>query len=725
MQYLPSSYAPWVVAASLLIASFASYVALDLAKRVRTRDRGVAVSWWVGGSLAMGTGIWCMHFVGMLAFSLPIPLGYTVVLTVASWVAGVAVSAIALFVASQGELTWRRLTGGAIAMGLGICAMHYIGMAALDMSPGIVWNPLLVAASALIAVAASAAALLIFFWLRKMGAQRGTAFQPLAALVMGIAICGMHYTGMAAANFPAGTVCLSADALAGPQLGTVVSLSSIALLAMTLFTSTIDARMRSSLKVANVKLETANEELRRRAFQDPLTGLPNRMLFEDRLAHALQRHARNGEQIAERNAGKVAVLFVDLDGFKPINDSLGHAAGDAVLKEVAARLSSAARDADTVARIGGDEFVLLMEDVNSLVDCVSLACRLIAALSAPLEIGGRRVALSGSVGIAAYPDHGDGDKLVMHADAAMYTAKRAGGGSYALYETHMDEGAQEQLNLLNDLRHAVEQGQLQLHYQPKIDGEHGQIRGVEALLRWNHPERGMLTPGLFIPLAERFGLINSLGNWVIDEACRQMHAWAEMGLHMRVAINLSVHQLREDDLAARIEAALARNRVEPAQLLCEITESVAMEDIKSTQRAFEELAHIGVFLSIDDFGTGYSSLSYLRQLPARQLKIDRSFVADVEFSADARAIVSAVIQLAHELGLRVVAEGVETKGQRDILLALHCDELQGYFLARPMAAETLLAWTEGRKPVGTADFSPSVLGGHLAMDGGAAGAASL
>jgi diguanylate cyclase (GGDEF)-like protein len=705
------------VAASLLIASFASYVALDLAKRVRTRERGAALSWWVGGSLAMGTGIWCMHFVGMLAFSLPIALGYTLGLTVASWVAGVLVSAVALYVASHGELTWRSLAGGALAMGLGICAMHYTGMAALDMSPGIVWNLRVVAASALIAVAASAAALLIFFWMRTLAERRAVTFQPLAALVMGIAVCGMHYTGMAAASFPEGTVCLSADALGGPQLGMMVSVSSVALLTMTLFTSTLDARMRSSLKVANVKLESANEELRRRAFQDPLTGLPNRMLFEDRLAHALHRHARTGEQISERNAGKVAVLFIDLDGFKPVNDSMGHAVGDMVLKEAADRLLRAARDADTVARIGGDEFVLLMEDVSSLADCVSLARRLIASLTAPLEVAGRRVALSGSVGIAAYPDHGSGDKLLLHADAAMYTAKRNGGGNYALYEAHMDEGAQEQLNLLTDLRLAIEhKGQLQLHYQPKIDGKQGQIRGVEALVRWNHPERGMLSPAMFIPLAERFGLINALGNWVIDEACRQMNAWADSGLRMRVAINLSVHQLREDDLAARIGAALNRNFVDPSQLLCEITESVAMEDLRSTQRAFEELARIGVFLSIDDFGTGYSSLSYLRQLPARQLKIDRSFVADVESSADARAIVSAVIQLAHELGLRVVAEGVETKGQHDILLGMRCDELQGFFLARPMSAEALEAWTEGHKPAGGADFSPSVMGDQLLTD---------
>jgi signal transduction histidine kinase len=262
--YLTASYDPWVVAASLLIASFASFVALDLAKRVRTQDRGVALSWWIGGSIAMGTGIWCMHFVGMLAFSLPIALGYTPLLTFVSWVAGVAVSAVALFVASRGSLTWRTLAGGALAMGVGICAMHYTGMAALDMAPGIVWNPLLVAASALIAVSATAVARLILLWLRTVSAWRGLLYQAIAALVMGAAICGMHYTGMAAASFPEGAVCLSANALAGNSLGTLVTLSSVALLTMTLFTSILDARMQSqtarlagSLTIANTELEQA------------------------------------------------------------------------------------------------------------------------------------------------------------------------------------------------------------------------------------------------------------------------------------------------------------------------------------------------------------------------------------------------------------------------------------------------------------------------------------
>ena len=469
------------------------------------------------------------------------------------------------------------------------------------------------------------------------------------------------------------------------------------------------ARLASSLERAQTELRAANTELQRRALLDPLTNLPNRQLFEDRLAHAVARTARAEERVGGRAAAKLAVLFVGLDGFKTVNDSLGHAAGDRVLKEAAARLRNAARDSDTVARVGGDEFLLLMEDVGSLADGVNLAHRLAKSLALPFEMPGEPVLIAASIGIVVYPDQGHHGKLIANGDAAMHAAKRAGGNTYAVFESRMDARSADQLSLQGDLRHALERGQMQLHYQPKVDGRRGQISGVEALLRWTHPTRGMVSPAEFIPLAERFGLINALGQWVIEEACRQMQAWADEGVRMRVAINISVHQLREDDLVERIRLALERHLVDPSQLLCEITESVAMEDIKATQRAFEGLARIGVYLSIDDFGTGYSSLSYLRQLPARQLKIDRSFVNDLETSSDARAVVDAVVRLAHALGLKVVAEGVETIGQRDVLLGLGCDELQGYFYARPMAAHTLLDWTHGRKPADTVDFSPSVL----------------
>jgi len=716
LAFLTPRYDPFVVAVSILIAGFASYVALDLVERVRTHDRHVAFAWWMGGSLAMGTGIWSMHFVGMLAFSLPIELGYDKGLLLASWLAGAAVSGVALYVAGRGTMTWRRAAVGAPLMAAGICAMHYLGMAALVMRPGIVWDPVLVAGSGAVALAASALAMALFAWTRGLGERHGVYGQLIAALVMGLAISGMHYTGMAAAAFPAGSVCLSAGSLAADSLGALVAVASASLLALALAASIFDARLQSrsavlatSLSIANAQLQSANEELKKQAFVDPLTGLPNRVLFEDRLQHAVRRSERAEEQISDRKQPRLAVLFVDLDGFKPVNDSFGHAVGDVVLQEAARRLRSTARDSDTVARVGGDEFVLLMEVVSSVADCVTLARRLVEVLTQPFAIADRRVEISCSIGIVVYPDQGHRDKLMANADAAMYAAKRAGGGTYAVFESHMDAGASEQLSLQNDLRHAIALGQLQLFYQPKVDGRTGRIRGVEALLRWNHPERGMISPAVFIPIAERFGLIGSIGRWVIDEACRQMAEWADDGVRMRVAINLSVYQLREDDLVQRIEAALSRNAIDPSQLLCEITESVAMEDIKATQRAFEGLARIGVYLSIDDFGTGYSSLSYLRQLPARQLKIDRSFINDLATSADARAVVDAVVRLAHALGLKVVAEGVETAEQRDILIALGCDELQGFYFARPMPAATLLAWTNGSKPVGAADFSHSII----------------
>jgi len=292
-----------------------------------------------------------------------------------------------------------------------------------------------------------------------------------------------------------------------------------------------------------------------------------------------------------------------------------------------------------------------------------------------------------------HPDQGDADKLVANADAAMYAAKRAGGGNYAVFASHMGGDASEQLELQSDLRKALEREQFVLHYQPKIDGRTQRISGVEALVRWNHPERGMIGPMSFIGLAERFGLIVRLGDWIIEEACRQMAAWQREGMTMRVAVNLSVLQLRESGLAERLADALQRHGVPASQLLCEITESVAMEDIGATRRTFEGLARIGVYLSIDDFGTGYSSLSQLRQLPARQLKIDRSFVQELETQDDARAVVEAVVRLAHALGLSVVAEGVETEGQSTILLAMGCDELQGYLFAKAMPATEVMQWS--------------------------------
>ena len=432
---------------------------------------------------------------------------------------------------------------------------------------------------------------------------------------------------------------------------------------------------------------------------DSLTQLPTRVYFEDRLAAAATK--------ADANSSRLALLFIDLDGFKPVNDTYGHSIGDLVLEQVGQRLKAMSRGKDVVARVGGDEFLLLLTNVQSQEAIAHVASRLIQGLSAPYAAEGREVMISCSVGIATYPDGCSHAKLIARADAAMYASKRSGGSTHCFYSSAMDADAEAQFELLRDLRKAVGLKQFELLYQPKIDSKSGKVTAVEALLRWKHPTRGTLLPSTFIPIAERFGLIGQIGNWVIEDACRASRAWREKGVRMRVAINLSAHQMRQEDIVDRITGALHTHKIHPSLLTCEITESAAMEDTKTTQTTFRRLGELGVHMSIDDFGTGYSSLSYLRRLPAEELKIDRTFIQDLEHSADARAVVDAVIKLAHALGLKVVAEGVENQRQQQVLVQMGCDELQGFLFAKPMSGRALLLWAINDRQE-TAVFKPSL-----------------
>ena len=405
--------------------------------------------------------------------------------------------------------------------------------------------------------------------------------------------------------------------------------------------------------------------------------------------------------------GRLALLFIDLDGFKPVNDTFGHGVGDRVLEQVGQRLKALSRGRDVAARVGGDEFLLLLGNVANAESIAQVATRLIEGVSQPYAVDGREVVISCSVGIALYPDGCSHGKLIPRADAAMYASKRSGGATHSFYSASMDADAEAQFILLSDLRKGVANKEFELFYQPKVDAGSGKVTAVEALLRWKHPTRGMLLPGQFLPIAERFGLIGQIGNWVIEDACRQSRQWREKGLRMRVAINLSAHQMRQDDIVERIAGALQVHRIHPSLLTFEITETTAMEDTKVTQATFRRLGELGAHLSIDDFGTGYSSLSYLRRLPAEELKIDRSFVMDIEHSADARAVVDAVIKLAHALGLKVVAEGVENQRQQQILETMGCDDLQGFLFAKPMSARALLLWAMNDREEAVA-FKPSL-----------------
>jgi len=457
-------------------------------------------------------------------------------------------------------------------------------------------------------------------------------------------------------------------------------------------------RLRGSSSRLNSRLDSATTEIGSLRGRDTLTGLITR--------HELEVALDRAAQACDTGDRHLALLYVNLDSFRPVNDGYGLRVGDAVLVEVARRLTACVGGKPLASRVGGDEFVLLIE--GDQLQAGRIAERVLAALQKPLRVEALDLQLSASVGVAVYPEHGSRPKLIPHAALAMRTVKLGGGSGYACFDPSMAVNMRDQAELLQDLRSAIERHQLHLYYQPKIDAFSLQVTGAEALLRWEHPRRGMVSPTVFIPLAERHGLIGSIGLWVVNEACRQAAEWRSQGLRMRMAVNISGHQMRQDDLVQHIVNALQRHNIRPERLTCEITESVAMEDTAHTREAFERLRRAGLHVSIDDFGTGYSSLAALRKLPAAELKIDRAFVTDLATSEQARGIAKAIVQMAHTLGLRVVAEGVETEAQRDLLVGLGCDELQGYLFARPMTAASLALWADNDGASGNPTFRASL-----------------
>ncbi|MHB1143782.1 MAG: bifunctional diguanylate cyclase/phosphodiesterase [Thiobacillus sp.] len=435
----------------------------------------------------------------------------------------------------------------------------------------------------------------------------------------------------------------------------------------------------------------AEAQIRQLAYHDALTGLINRFSLQSQLEQALA--------MAHREQRALAVLFLDLDRFKTINDTMGHAMGDQLLKEVAHRLRESVRDSDIVARLGGDEFVVVLTEVDDVAAAARVADKLLHTLALRYRIGENELHSTASLGLAFYPNDGaDGETLMKNADTAMYHAKSQGRNNVQFFTAEMNQTAVKRLKLDHDLRVAVETRQFELHYQPQLDSRTGCTVGVEALVRWRHPREGLVSPTVFIPVAEETGLILPLGEWVLDEACSQLRAWRDAGVNeLTMAVNLSAHQLRSPVLLAHVAQALEKYGLAGSDLELEITESVAMHDPAASISQLKALRDLGVRLSIDDFGTGYSSLSYLKLLPIHTLKLDQSFVRDIESDSNDVAICTATIALAHSLGLAVIAEGVETEAQRLFLVSHHCDFMQGYLFSKPLPAEEALAFIQGRQ----------------------------
>lgn len=687
---LPVTWDSVLICVSLIVVFIASFTALDTAGRVAVSRGWSARFWLLVGGIAMGIGVWAMHFIGMLAMMMPMMMRYDTRLTILSLLVAILASVLAFGQTVGGlHLTRQRLLRGTLILGAGVVVMHYLGMYALLIEPQPEWNALLVALSVLIAFAASGLALWLAFHLRQ-GDHHLMLMRGLASLVMGIAIAGMHYVGMAAAEFSHSSM-MQPHGVSNAGLAVWVTLITLTILGITLLSSMLDAQLRAA-RLAT-RLNRANQELRQLAMHDNLTTLPNRVMLEQQLDLAIKQ--------AMLNEHRFAVIYMDLDGFKAVNDTWGHHVGDRLLVAVAERLCSQLSNTMLLVRLGGDEFVLMAEcDISA---ARQLAQKLVKVISSPFELDRYVLHVSLSAGIAIFPLHGrNRQELLFNADAAMYHTKHSGRNGWCLFEPAMSAATQHQLELANDLWEAIEREQMRLFYQPKFCSGGTRLMGFEALLRWQHPQRGLLTPELFLPRAEKTGQIIALGNWVIGEACRQLRIWHNQGhSDWTVSVNLSALQFHQRDLLTILTQTLARNQLPGSALMLEITEAIAMRDPAFSQQRIRELQQAGVSVAIDNFGIGYANLLHLKDLDASELKIDRSFINCLRPGSEDATVVSAMLTLAQSLNLRMVAEGVETEEQQHLLTSLGFDALQGYLLGKPTPADRVeaLSFPSLRQPV--------------------------
>ena len=635
------------------LASVTTFAILEHA-RIGTSKRA---GWIMLAAFVSGIGIWSTHFLAMLAYDPNVPIGYDLPLTLLSVTSAIALCGIGLWL-STSRAAWSWIAGGMVT-GAAIGTMHFIGMSAMNVAGRIAWNGGMIIASLVIGMIFSAAAL------AEHNRRRASIIPWRAGLLLALAICGLHFTAMAAMVLhPDLRIAVPHGVLDSGTLGIVVVAMILVLLSISYFTILFDRindHREAVSKVAHL------------AFHDSLTGLANRAVFRDQLDGQLSR--------ARRANLPVALLCIDLDGFKNVNDLHGHPTGDELLIEVGRRLRFVVRGHEMIARLGGDEFAVIQEGGMQPAHAALLAERIIRTLEQPFVSHGHTLHISASIGVSVFPwDATSPEELIKNADLALYRAKADGRGSKRLYEAAMDEALSQRRRLAEDLRSAIDNGELTLHYQPIADLDSGSIIGFEALLRWFHPQIGPISPELFVRVAEESGLIIRLGEWVFREAFNEASSWNKS---LRLSVNLSPLQFIQKDLVRFIGAALSESGLDPARLEVEVTEGILISDNDSARKLLEELRAMGIQISLDDFGTGYSSLGYFRNFQFDKVKIDKSFVSDITTNENARAIIRSIIDLGRNLGMVVVAEGVETAEQLDALRADGCTQVQGFLIGWP------------------------------------------
>ncbi|EOZ1488956.1 putative bifunctional diguanylate cyclase/phosphodiesterase [Enterobacter asburiae] len=671
------SWDPVLIAISYLVAFIASFVALDSAGKIPLSSRKAALFWRIAGRVTLGIGIWSMHFIGMLSMQMPMMMSYDLWLTLASLGVAVVASATALNIAVAGKkLSPFRLIFATAILSAGVVSMHYIGMAALMLDGSIIWDRRLVGLSVVIAVVASGTALWLAFRLRDK--RKGVFIDRIiAAFVMAAAICAMHYTGMSAAQFQEMAHTLPGG-IGELGLSIWVSVTTLCLLGVMLIISLIDSHRRTSRLTDN--LHQLNRQLELQARFDALTGLANRHQMDLRMQDCLRS--------ALLSKKPFAVIFLNVDHFKRVNDTWGHGVGDELLIAVAQRITARLTREMTLARLGGDAFILLVPEcdddrLNALVTA------LLEDVRRPLSVCGHTLSTTISAGVSLYPQDGETlHELKLKADAALHRVKEEGRNGWAIYRAEMSTAIPAKPGFLQELSQALERDQFELWYQPTWHAEDKTIHGFEALLRWRHPEQGVVLPNLFIPSLEQTGLIIPVGNWAIEAACRQLHFWTEQGFSQwTLSLNLSPIQFEQPDIFQIVSSMLEKYSLSPSRLILEVTESTALKNLDRSIELLNAFNHAGIVVSIDDFGTGYSNLLMLSVLPAKELKIDRSFVTSMLENEKSYKLVETIISIARTMEMNVVAEGIETEEQQAVLTRLGCDYLQGYLFSRPLPAE--------------------------------------